>query len=50
MRLSLLLFTTILAATPAAAQTAASSSSADPASPTQDYNLPVSLDRIRVKR
>src|SRR5262245_48074249 len=48
MRLSLLTFTAILAAAPAAAQPALSSTSPAPsASTTQDFDLPVSLDRIR---
>jgi len=49
MRLSLLLFTAILAAAPASAQQAASSSAGEPASAAQDFNLPVSLERIRGK-
>src|SRR5204863_4921620 len=47
MRLSLLMITAILAAAPAAAQPTAASTSPAGASPTQDFNLPVSLDRIR---
>jgi hypothetical protein len=50
MRLSLLMFTAILAAAPAAAQPAAPSTSpAAGASTAQDFDLPVSLDRIRGK-
>jgi hypothetical protein len=52
MRLSLLLFTAILAAAPASAQEASSSvlsPGGEPASAAQDFNLPVSLDRIRGK-
>jgi hypothetical protein len=50
MRLSLLMFTAILAAAPAAAQPAPPSTSpAVGASTTQDFDLPVSLDRIRGK-
>lgn len=49
MRLSLLLVTALLAASSAAAQTSASSSSVDHASVPQDYNLPVSLDKISRK-
>lgn len=49
MRLSLLLFTAILAAGRAGAQTPAASSSADQSSAAQDYTLPVSLDKIREK-
>jgi len=50
MRLSLLLFTAILAASPAAAQPPAPSTSAAAGASTEQYfNLPVSLDRIRGK-
>jgi len=49
MRLSLLLFAAILAAAPAAAQTTVSSSPDEQPSAAQDYNLPVSLDKIRGK-
>jgi hypothetical protein len=48
MRLNLLVFTAILAAAPAAAQTPAPSPSpAAGTSTAQDFDLPVSLDRIR---
>jgi len=49
MRLSLLLVTAILAASPAAAQTTVPSPPADGSSASQDYNLPVDLDRISRK-
>ena len=49
MRLTLLLFTATLAAAPAQAQSAAASSASEQTSGVQDYNFPVSLDRIRGK-